>query len=156
MKMLVLATALLGPTSAFAQNDEVGADTDATKPVLYSIRNEYYDLLDGRWQDVTLLRLDRATLQHARLPGQLTGVIVRADIPFSTVSDGSNSTSGLGDAYVQALVAPHISGPDFLAIGMGLIVPTASDDRLGRGKWIDAPALLPVRFFLKKGFAIVS
>jgi hypothetical protein len=158
MKKLLFAVMLLAASGAFAQDDEDrGADTDPTKPVLFSIRNEYYELLGEPWQNVVLLRVDRATLQRARLPGAIKGVVLRADIPMATFSDGNDSTSGLGDTYVQALVAPHIAGPHFLAIGAGLILPTATDDKLGRGKWIAAPALIPVRYFRKKnGFAYVK
>jgi hypothetical protein len=158
MKTLVLAVALFVAGSASGQNasEDFGADTDPTKPVLFSIRDEHYDLLGGAWQNVALLRLDRATLQRAKLPGQIKGIILRADIPIATFSDGHESTSGLGDVYVQAIAAPHIAGPHFLAFGTGLLMPTASEPVLGRGRWIAAPALIPVRVLRGKGFAFVK
>jgi hypothetical protein len=47
------ARALDAPVS-----EEIRNDTDPTKPVLFSLRDEYYNLRNERWQNVVILRTE--------------------------------------------------------------------------------------------------
>ena len=138
--------------------EAAGADTDPTKPVFFSFRNEFYDLKQGLWRNDTLLRADRAILEKTELPGRARGFLLRADLPaVVTFHDGHDTETGLGDLYGQALFAPRIAGRRlFLAAGTGLVLPTATGESFGLGKWIAAPAVIPVYFFPKRGLSYVK
>lgn len=166
---LLIAAAALGPTLAQPQgippgvesSDEAaksaaGADSDPTKPVLFSVREEYVDLPGALRANSLLVRRDAVTLKRRPLPGNAKGLLLRADLPFVSFDDGTDTKHGLGDLYGQALIVPQVSPGFMVALGSGLSVPTASDDKLGSGKWIAAPAVVPVWFFPKRGFAYVK
>jgi hypothetical protein len=133
-----------------------GADTDPTKPVAFSLRDEYYDLGGGTWQNVVMLRSDRLVLKRTELPGPARGLITRFDLPFVSFHSADHTSSGLGDLYAQALVLPRVSPNFVMAYGLGLSLPTASSSNLGQGKWVAAPAVAPVWFFPKKGLCFVK
>ena len=159
----LLALALVAAGHAAAQaagpgesKDAGGADTDPTKPVLFSLRNEFYRLRGDAWQNVFLVRADALLIGKTELPGHARGIILRADVPIPTLHNGTNTHTGLGDLYGQALVVPHLSRPFTVALGTGLGVPTATSQTLGSGKWVLAPAIVPVWFFPKRGFAFVK
>ena len=134
----------------------VAADTDPTKPVIFSFRNEFYDLKQGLWRNDTILRADRAVFEKTRFPGRARGLLMRADLPVVTFYNGDVTKAGLGDLYGQVLYAPRISGPLFLAVGTGLLAPSATDESLGFGKWIVSPAVVPVYFFPHRGLSYVK
>ena len=134
----------------------VAADTDPTKPVIFSFRNEFYDLKNGLWRNDTIFRADRAVFEKTRFPGRARGLLMRADLPVVTFYTGDVTQAGLGDLYGQVLYAPRISGPLFLAAGTGLRAPTATDESLGFGKWIVSPAVVPVYFFPHRGLCYVK
>jgi hypothetical protein len=147
-----------GPPQADAL-EALGADTDPTKPIFFSIRDEHYDLPDDRWLNLALLRMD-AVIGAAQPGGRPRGVLLRADLPLATFDDGFDTTAGLGDLYGQALVfpglLPNLPSNLLLGVGTGLVLPTATDDVLGRGKWIAAPAVAPVWLFPRRGLAFVK
>jgi len=147
-----------GPPPGSAQLEAVGADTDPTKPVLLSIRDEYTDLPGDPWVNAALFRMD-AVVFGGR-PGGPRGAILRADVPLVTAHDGFTTKVGLGDIYGQVLLfpgfVPSFSGRFLLGLGTGLVLPTATDERLGREKWIAAPAIAPVLRFPKRGYAYVK
>jgi len=152
--------ALLLATPAWPQDapvpEEIRSDTDPTKPVLFTVREEYYDLLNDRWQNAAILRADRLVLNTVGLPGNSRGFLLRADLPVVTYNNGNESTSGLGDLYAQSLVIPKFSKLFTIAWGTGVVLPTATNS-LGGGKWQLAPAVAPVRFFGRlSGFAFVK
>ena len=68
-------------------------------------------------------------------------LVTRPLIPLynSPVAKGESSVdfaSGLGDINFKALVSPNTKGPGFRwGIGPSVILPTATDTRLGNGKW---------------------
>jgi len=136
--------------------ESVAADTDPTKPVIFSLRNEFYDLKHGLWRNDTILRADRAVFEKAALAGSQRGVLLRADLPIVTFYNGDVTKAGLGDLYGQVLLAPRISGPLFLAVGTGLLAPTATDESLGFGKWVVSPAVVPVYFFPHRGLSYLK
>jgi hypothetical protein len=132
-------------------------DSNPTRPVLFSLRPELY----ARGADVTqaalIFRYDRAALRRRRwLPGE-RGVVLRFEMPLSYTQAGDSiRQTGLGDAYAQLLVAPYLTRTFAFVVGSGLQVPTASDDLLGSGKWILAPAAGPVWFFRGRGLLFVK
>jgi hypothetical protein len=168
----VLALGLLSAERVWAQEDqpspgrpagqtqptveEMGADTDPTKPVLFTLREEFFNLRGDPWRNALILRVDQLVLKATRLPYGTQGVILRGEVPMASFSDGRDSETGLGDAYTQALLIARPKQTFFLAVGSGLIIPTATDDRLGMGKWIAAPAVVPVWFFPKRGFLFLK
>jgi hypothetical protein len=87
-------------------------------------------------------------------------VLLCGEVPLATFDDGFHTTTGLGDIYGQALIFPGffptLSPRLLVGVGAGLVLPTASDDVLGRGKWIAAPAVAPVWLFPRRGLAWVK
>jgi len=134
----------------------VGQDTDPTKPVLFSLRDEYYDFQGGNWVNYVILRKDELAWRDRALPGNAKGLLVRMELPIATSHFGSETTTGLSDAYVQALLLPRLGGPWVLGIGAGLMMPTATDRMLGTGKWTIAPAVAPVWHIPRQGYAYVK
>jgi hypothetical protein len=58
------------------------------------------------------------------------------------VVDGIGTESGLGDLTYQGFLSPAKAGKVTWGLGPALIIPTATDDRLGSGKWSAGPALV--------------
>jgi len=151
----VLVAAPARPQEA-ALLEEIRNDTDPTKPVFFSLRNEYYDLRNDPWQNVAILRADRLILNRVALPGNSHGFLLRADFPVVTVNNGSSTRSGLGDLYGQAIVVPSFNKAFTIAWGTGMVLPTATNS-VGSGKWQVAPLVAPVLFFGRlKGFAFIK
>jgi hypothetical protein len=130
-------------------------DTDPTRPVLFSIRPEFYNPSTTVSQASLIFRYDQATLRARRwLPGK-RGVILRFEVPLAeTHVEGTVRRAGLGDAYGQILVAPYFTRRRAFVVGTGLLIPTASDPLLGAAKWVLAPAVAPVWFFGRGMFLV--
>jgi hypothetical protein len=136
--------------------EEIGRDTDPTKPVAFSLRDEFARVNETTSLNSFIFRVDRLFLEELGVQGPVRGILARVDVPVTTFSDPSATETGLGDVYVQALLGPRIQGNFVLAAGTGLQMPTASSALLGRGKWIASPAVAPVWFFPREGFAYVK
>jgi hypothetical protein len=54
---------------------------------------------------------------------------------------GEGGTFGLGDFTYQAFVTPNKNSKIVWGIGPALVIPTATNSRLGNGKWSAGPAL---------------
>jgi hypothetical protein len=149
----VIAYAQSGPPASAPTATE-GADSDPTRPVVWSLREEYYDLQQG-WRNAFLFRVDRAFLSNH--PGAVgkRGVLTRLDLPV-VARRTNETTGGLGDIYAQALVVPYLTKQFALAGGSGISLPTATDRRLGSGKLAVAPAALPIWFIPDRGFALLK
>jgi hypothetical protein len=132
-------------------------DSDPTRPVLFSIRPEFYHPTSKVTQAAQIFRYDQAALRARRfLPGK-RGVILRFELPITeTHVDDVPGQAGLGDAYGQILVAPYLTRKRAFVIGTGLLIPTATDNLLGAGKWVMAPAVAPVWFFAGRGMFLVK
>ena len=133
------------PTPQSAPQIEV--EEDPTKPILFSIRNEYRDLRNGAWANTVLFRVDRLSFRNLTNRGGAKGLLFRVDIPFNTVNNSAVTKAGLGDTYAQALYIPRAGKRFATAIGTGVVLPTATNDLLGRGKLILAPTVVPVWYF---------
>jgi hypothetical protein len=123
------------------------AEEDPTRPIVFSIRNEYRDLKNGAWANTVIFRTDRLSFRNLRNRGGAKGLLLRLDIPFNTVHAGTETKSGLGDLYGQILYIPRAGKRFATAVGTGVIIPTATNDLLGRGKLILAPTVVPVWYF---------
>jgi len=135
---------------------KVAQDSDPTKPIVFSVRDEYTRLKDGFSTNAFIFRFDRLVFKGLGVPGPIRGILTRLDLPIVTFSDPTGSETGLGDFYFQALVAPRIRGHFTIAGGTGLTLPTASSESLGKGKWILSPAIAPVWFFPPRGFGFIK
>jgi len=136
--------------------DTVGADSDPTKPVALSVREEFYRLSRDTWRNAMILRIDQLIFSQKDLLGHRKGVILRGEAPLASYHADGSTRTGLGDLYGQALLIPSVAGNFVCAFGTGLVFPTATGDELGRGKWIAAPAVVPGFFFPRRGYAYVK
>ena len=158
--MLVLLV-LSAPVPARAQAPEqetadvIRNDSDPTRAVLFSIRPEFSWLNADVNRSALIFRYDHAALRQRRwLPGR-RGVILRFEMPIAQTDIGSSAETGLGDAYAQLLVAPYFTRKFAFVVGSGLVVPTATGDLLGTGRWVVAPVTGPVWFFRGRGMFLV-
>src|SRR5689334_189621 len=142
----VLALSLGIAASATAQ--EQSDDSNPTRPVLFSVRPEWYSRTPDVTQAAVILRYDQAILRcHPWLPGR-TGLILRFELPATaTRVTGVPTQAGIGDAYAQGLVVKSLSRRVALVAGSGVLMPTASDSLLGSGKWAMAPLAGPLVIF---------
>ena len=157
----LLALCFSAPRLALAQEagvpDEIRNDSDPTKPILFSLREEYYNLLGDAWRNAIILRADRVIFRNLDFPGRGKGLILRGDLPVAAAGLGGTERWGLGDLYAQAIVVPRLGKQFTIAYGTGFVLPTATDQTLGQGKWQLAPVAAPVWFFEKrKGLAFVK
>lgn len=129
---------------------EIRVEEDPTRPVFFSVRNEYRDLKNGAWANTVLLRVDKLSFRNLKNEGGMKGLIFRVDVPMNTVHRGTTTKAGLGDVYGQLLYVPHVRRKFAFAIGTGVVLPTATNDLLGQGKLILAPAAAPVWYFAKR------
>ena len=106
-------------------------DNNPTRPVLFSIRPEFYGPSDDVKQAALIFRYDQAALRARRfLPGK-RGVVVRFEVPIAATDVANTTTSvGLGDAYGQLLLLPHITRTGGFVIGLGVVMLTGTDKLL--------------------------
>ena len=152
MKKLIFIAILLGSSFAFAQtpqqpqNSEIADDTNPSKAVLFSVREEYYKLDSGSWKNAFIFRADKAIFEGMR-PLRPKGMILRMDLPVSAARLAGDTQWGLGDTYFQALLFPHLGRKVLFAAGSGILLPTATDSFLGSGKFQIAPLAAFIGFF---------
>lgn len=144
------------PTTTPAPQISAGEDSDPTRPVVWSVREEYYDLKGDDWRHVLILRSDHAFFQNRPRLGGRRGWLTRFDLPLVLTSRQSETRGGLGDLYAQVIYVPYLDRKFALAAGTGFVFPTATDSRLGRGKWTVAPVVAPVWFLERRGFLLVK
>jgi hypothetical protein len=132
-------------------------ENNPTRPILFSIRPEFYNPSEDVKQAALIFRYDQAALRARRfLPGK-RGIVVRFEVPISATDVANTTTAvGLGDAYGQLLLLPHVTPTGGFVIGLGVVLPTGTDKLLGRGKWILAPATGPIWFFGGRGLFFVK
>ena len=135
---------------------EAGVEDNPTRAVFFSVREEYRNLRDGAWNNRIVLRKDAVVLRGKRAGGR-NGYLLRTDVPVTTTHLGSETETGLGDIYGQALYIPHLSRKFAFVTGTGIVLPTATHKTLGQGKWQVAPLAVPVWFLpQKKGYFLVK
>lgn len=147
---------LAAPVSAGAQ-EKAKSDSDPTKPILFSLRPEFFHAEGGVWRTQVVARYDQAVVRNRRWLGGKRGMLFRLELPVATAdAPGVSQATGLGDGYVQLLLIPRLSGRFAMVVGSGLILPTATADLLGGGKWTLAPTLVPVWFVRGIGLAYLK
>jgi hypothetical protein len=124
--------------------------------VVWSLREEYYNLPGEAWNNAFVIRVDRAVLKERSRPLGAKGILTRVDMPFVVAHRVNGTSAGLGDIYGQALLLPYARGKFVFAAGSGIFLPTATNRRLGTGKLTIAPAAAPVWFIPKRGFFLVK
>ena len=135
---------------------EAGVDDNPTRAVFFSVREEYRNLAGSAWNNRLILRRDKVVLKGKRLGGR-TGFILRTDIPITTTHLGTGTQMGLGDIYGQALYIPYLSRKFAFVTGSGIVLPTATHQTLGLGKWQLAPMVVPLWFLARrKGYFYVK
>ena len=149
--LLSLSSVVLAQTGQQAATTEIPDDTNPTKAVLFSIRDEYYNFRSDSWTNFVILRADQALLEKSKLKPK--GMILRGDLPIASGHVGETTQTGLGDLYFQSLLFPHLRKTFVFGAGAGVVLPTATDSLLGFGKWQIAPLAVPVWFFPpRRGF----
>ena len=96
-----------------------GEDSDPTRPVIWSLREEYYNLPGQAWNNAFIFRIDRAVLKKRRWPVKNNGIVTRLDIPFLASHRAGGTNAGLGDIYAEGglvnsatcLTEPTVSVP---------------------------------------------
>ncbi len=139
---------LVDGRAAIAQTAAPATDSDPTRPVLFSIRPEFFSIDDGVWRLQVVNRYDAALWRNRRWLGGRRGMLLRFEAPISTTeTPATGQQAGLGDMYGQMLTLPRLAPRFAFAVGTGLSIPTATGDALGSGKWMLAPVAVPVWFF---------
>jgi hypothetical protein len=158
-----VAFALVGAVPAVCQSstpapgDEFKNDTDPTQLVFFGVRQEYFNLEDGAWVNMLILRSDRAFLKKRGWLGGKVGLLTRFDLPVTAAGFDQTTEAGLGDLYGQVLYLPFLTPRFALGTGSGLVFPTATHRSLGSGKWQLAPLGGPIWFFPhRKGYFLVK
>jgi hypothetical protein len=154
--ILFVCSSLFAQTQA--QNAELSAadDTNPTKPVFLSIRQEYYNQLSERWTNLFMVRTDKVVLKDTQTL-RPKGIILRVDLPISSSHVSNNTEIGLGDVYAQGLFFPRLRKTFTFAAGTGFFFPTATDSILGQGKWQAAPLAIPIWIFPQsRGFFLTK
>jgi len=145
---------LLSGRSAIAQTAQTGEDP--TRPILFSVRPEFYRVADDIWRLQATGRYDAAISRNRRWLGGRRGLLLRFEVPLPVAEHPAFGVhAGLGDAYGQVLIVPRLSRRFAVVAGSGLSIPIATHDLLGSGKWIVAPAAIPV-FFFPRGLWLVK
>lgn len=124
---------------AFAQENVERVETsggDITRPSQrFDFRFERESKPDERTTKLTL-RYDHPVLLSHRWRLNL-----RMDVPFAWVNHRGEhdeehaDTSGISDVLLHAVLAHYVKENEGLAFGSELIIPTAANESLGKGKW---------------------
>jgi len=140
-----------------AAAQDTRSDSDPTRPILFSVRPEFYNAGGGVSRSLFIVRYDAAMTRRRRWLGGKRGLLLRFEMPLASAGAPSRGVeNGLGDAYGQVLLVPYLSGRSAFVVGSGLSMPTATGDSLGSGKWTIAPAAAPVWFIRGRGMAYVK
>lgn len=126
------------------EQEAIESDSDPTRPVFFSLRPEFYSVNDGVEQRTFILRYDTLALGTRRILRGSPGVILRFEVPLVGADVRGEPGFGLGDAYAQFFVVPYVKGRFIWAVGSGFVIPTATDDLTGGGKWVLAPVVAPL------------
>lgn len=146
----------LAAAPALAQ-DKAGADSDPTKPILFSLRPEFYQVADSVRRLQVIARYDAAIVRQRRWFSGKRGLLLRFEVPVAATDAPSIDTkAGLGDIYGQVLLVPVLTPRFAIVAGSGLFLPTATSTPLGTGKVTVSPAFAPVWFLRGRGLAYVK
>jgi hypothetical protein len=151
---VLLNFGLAGPAVAQQQAVPVGGIENLVKPLhRFDVHLEYQSQNAGVEVWTTTLRYQR--------PYDLIDswkVTVRADMPFPINNDNParDFRGGAGDLLVQATLSRSFEGDNGFGFALRMIVPTASADEFGGGRWrllptvgyqVGLPGISPSSFF---------
>lgn len=147
VRALLLVTLVAGLASSAGAggaptSDDMNNSNSPLTPAIGANLQDYYTASYYGLPDTD----SNALLFRGVVPHRLGGLpqIVRATMPFVTSPDEPlDSTTSLGDINVFDLFLLK-AGPFQLGAGPQLTVPSATDDRLGTGKWQAGAAFLGV------------
>jgi hypothetical protein len=141
---LVAATALIAVKPAFAQEGQSASDLAKVS------QNPVGNIYNLPFQNNTDFKVGPSEATNNTLniqpviPVTVRKVnwINRGIVPVKWQGDvaGAGSQAGLGDITYEGFFSPAAPGKVIWGVGLALILPTATDDRLGAGKWQAGPA----------------
>lgn len=144
--LAALAAALLLPGATRAQ----GTGADEATALSKKTQNPVSDLISVPFQYNAYLGVDpdEEVLHVLNIQpvvpiglGERWNLIFRAIAPLiSSPTAGGDRANGLGDLNLQPFLSPRKPGKLIWGLGPGLVLPTATDDRLGAEKWSVGPA----------------
>jgi hypothetical protein len=120
------------------------SDKSGTNPLnlqnTFVLFNEFQDLESGDFRNLTNLRYIQAFAGGT--------MNFRTTVPFVATDVGAPGDAvGLGDLNFRYNWIPHLTHQTGVLVGAELNADSASDDRLGRGKWSLAPVVTTAFFF---------
>lgn len=127
--------ALLAAAPATAQDSAADANNPLANVTAFNIQNYYYDRFTDAPDDVNG---NQFVLRYAK-PVNIGGSdwLLRASLPFNSlpVGEGGDRVGGVGD--VDLFLAYQFDTKPGVSFGIGpqVVLPTASDDRLGADQW---------------------
>jgi hypothetical protein len=131
-RLAPIAAALLLSSGALAQSEaEVAKANNPLAPVnAINLQNYYIGSLYGLPNETSNAFLIRPVVATESM-------IIRATLPVTTVpAGGGNSKSGLGDLNVfNAFLLTSSESSTQIGVGPLVVIPTATNDALGSGKW---------------------
>lgn len=126
---------------------EENSGQDITRPLTrVDIRVKLQDLGGGVDQQLLTLRADKPFLLGGgwQLGTRIDLPFIRNDAPGPDNLDGNHEV-GLSDMLMQALLITPPQGRWTFAFGTQLLIPTATQQQFGTGKWQLAPMVAAVR-----------
>src|SRR5262245_16426000 len=143
-RVLFLLAAMSGSALAQVSHDDMNKSNNPLNPTIgANIQDAYTPKLYGsdRYTNDLLLRgtMPIAPSEHMKAPQ-----IIRVTVPVSTRPDPNGGyVTGLGDLNsVDIFVLGKTAGGGEYGAGPVLVLPTATDDALGTGKWQGGLAML--------------
>ena len=143
--LIVAATALVGVRPMLAQDSDADMAKTSQNPVAAVYNFPFQNNTDFKAgpNEATNNTLNIQPVIPV-IVGKINWVN-RAIIPVKwqgEVVAGGGSESGLGDITYEGFLSPAAPGKVIWGVGAALIFPTATDDRLGTGKWQAGPSII--------------
>ncbi|WP_282119858.1 hypothetical protein [Ruegeria atlantica] len=134
-RLAQLSILCVASTPAYAQSDAAQANNPLADITAFNIQNYYI----GDFTGPANATGNQFVLRYAK-PVTLgsSNWLIRASLPFNSLPVGTDgqTLSGVGDFDVFAAYQFNTGNPGIsFALGPQVVVPTASDDRLGADQW---------------------
>jgi hypothetical protein len=141
--VFVLATGLEARAEGAETVDQVAAElANPLAPITTLAANVRAEMDNGPQEEANYqLRLQPSFFVPS---AGKSALLVRTIVPLRSVNWPGNA-SGLGDVSIIPYYVPDIGSATFVGYGGALILPTATDDALGSGKWAAGPAVIVAR-----------
>lgn len=135
------------PPPIDAAQDTRAADRTGTDPSNFqrtlSLANEYVDLADNG------AYLNTTTLAYIEPTGRGRARLI-LELPFAVTDVTGDTDGGLADLTVRYGQILSLDRRKAFAAGLGLVVPTATADALGAGKWSLEPSASVILFLSRE------